>query len=81
MLSFHGDFCAIQETPTNRPYIDKVHSQLGVSIGGNGYAAKSSDEIGRISAMMMLKENWDSDIPRDVFKLVFKPHENFYSKL
>ncbi|XP_052278548.1 LOW QUALITY PROTEIN: uncharacterized protein LOC127877012 [Dreissena polymorpha] len=68
MSRWHGDSCVVVETPTNRPYIDMVHAQLGVAIGGNGYAAKSSDEIGRIAAMMMLRE-WDSPIPRDVFQL------------
>lgn len=58
----------MEETPTDRPYIDKVHAQLGVAIGGNGYAAKSSDEIGRLAACMMT-EGWNSEIPQDVFKL------------
>ncbi|KAH3842369.1 N-methyl-L-tryptophan oxidase-like [Dreissena polymorpha] len=68
MSRWHGDSCVAEETPTNRPYIDMVHGQLGVAIGANGYAAKSSDEIGRMAAMMLLRE-WDSPIPRDLFKL------------
>lgn len=66
--SWKGDSCVITETPTTRPYIDMLHAQLGVAIGGNGYAAKSSDEIGRLAAIMVLGK-WDSEIARDVFRL------------
>ncbi|XP_063432965.1 uncharacterized protein LOC134715037 [Mytilus trossulus] len=69
---YHGDWCVITETQTGRPYIDTIHSQLGVSIGGNGYAAKSSDEIGRIAATMMMKNIWDSTIPKNVFQVKFR---------
>ncbi|KAK3575878.1 hypothetical protein CHS0354_029827 [Potamilus streckersoni] len=70
-LSIKGDQCVIVETPTVRPYIDMVHSQLGVAIGENGYAAKSSDEIGRIAAAMIMK-GWDSEIPKEKFTLRLK---------
>jgi len=69
VLSWKQDNCAVVETPTNLPYIDTLHSQLGVALGGNGYAAKSSDEIGRIAADMMLK-GWNSGISRDELKLL-----------
>ena len=81
MLSFHGDYCVIQETPTNRPYIDMLHGQLGVAIGGNGYAAKSSDEIGRLAAITVLGKTWDSDIQKDVFRLRLKQSPDINSKL
>ena len=68
MERFRGDYCVVTETKTDRPYIDKIHAQLGVAIGGNGYAAKSSDEIGRIAAALMI-DGWSSDIPKDVFRL------------
>lgn len=68
LKSWRGDHCVITETPTNLPYIDTVHAQLGVAIGGNGYAAKSSDEIGRLAANMILGR-WETDLPRDAFKL------------
>ncbi|XP_033725915.1 monomeric sarcosine oxidase-like [Pecten maximus] len=80
-LSYHGDQCVIMETPTNRPYIDLVHPGLGVAIGGNGYAAKSSDEIGRIAAMLVLKGEWDSDLPAESFKLRLKPKNKPQSKI
>ncbi|XP_052796004.1 N-methyl-L-tryptophan oxidase-like [Mya arenaria] len=68
VLGWKQDQCVVVETPNDLPYIDTVHTQLGVATGGNGYAAKSSDEIGRIAATMMLR-GWDSDIPRDTFRL------------
>lgn len=71
-ISYHGDWCVITETPTDRPYIDRIHSQLGVAVGGNGYAAKSSDEIGRLAAAMMMKNQWDSSIPKEAFQVRFK---------
>lgn len=49
-----------------------VHSQMGVAIGGNGFAAKSCDEIGRIAAMMVLKDVWDTKIAREDVKLRLK---------
>ncbi|XP_060558103.1 N-methyl-L-tryptophan oxidase-like isoform X1 [Ruditapes philippinarum] len=66
--SWHSDSCVITETPTERPYIDMLHDQLGVAIGGNGYAAKSSDEIGRLAADM-INGQWNSKLPRELFKL------------
>ena len=72
MESYHGDSCVVVETPTRRPYVDTVHDQLGVALGGNGYAAKSSDEIGRLAATMLLGVEWDPDIPRDAVKLRYK---------
>ncbi|XP_069101909.1 peroxisomal sarcosine oxidase-like isoform X2 [Argopecten irradians] len=71
-LSYHGDHCIVTETPTHRIYIDLVHPDLGVAIGGNGYAAKSSDEIGRIAAMLVLYGKWDSELPAETFKLKLK---------
>ena len=75
MEQFKGDYCVVTETKTDRPYIDKVHAQLGVAIGGNGYAAKSSDEIGRIAASMMI-DGWRSDIPKDTFRLHIRRKTN-----
>lgn len=66
--SWKSGSCIITETLTVRPYIDMVHSQLGVAIGGNGYAAKSSDEIGRL-AVSMMQGLWDTTISHDTFRL------------
>ena len=53
LLSHQGDCCVIVKTPSDRPYIDHIHSQLGVALGGNGVSAKSSDEIGRIHKILI----------------------------
>ena len=57
-------------TPTSRPYIEKISDHLGVAIGGNGYAAKCSHEIGLIAAQMMLSTEWNYEIPQNAFKLI-----------
>ena len=80
MKSWKADQCLIVETPpTFQPYIDKVHAHLGVALGGNGFAAKSCDEIGRIAADMMNGE-WKSQIPHHVFKLRIKKPEKSGTK-
>lgn len=71
-ISYHGDSCVITTTPTKRLYIDTLHPQLGVAVGGNAYAAKSSDEIGRIAAVMMMKNEWDSSLEKTDFNLKMK---------
>ncbi|WAR01007.1 hypothetical protein MAR_025379, partial [Mya arenaria] len=71
-LGCQGSGCVITETtPTGRPYIDMVHDQLGVAFGGNGMAAKWSDEIGRLarSRCCLATGDWDSHLPRDLFRL------------
>lgn len=68
-LSHHGDACITMVTPNSQPYIDLVTSTLGVVMGDNGWAAKSSDEIGRIAARMMIHSRWSYDLPREMFKL------------
>lgn len=60
------------KTPTGRPYIDHIHSQLGVAVGGNGYAAKSCDEIGRLAALLIMKNKWDTSLPKDEFTVKYK---------
>ncbi|KAL5005306.1 hypothetical protein ScPMuIL_018762 [Solemya velum] len=75
--------CVTMQTPTHHPYIDMVTSSLGVAIGGNGWAAKSCDEIGRIAADMIITSSWNYDIPRDTFRIRYKKkkREASHSKL
>eukprot|EP00300_Choanocystis_sp_HF-7_P013525 c18330_g1_i2.p1 GENE.c18330_g1_i2~~c18330_g1_i2.p1 ORF type:complete len:285 (-),score=55.84 c18330_g1_i2:27-881(-) len=54
LLSFQQDTCVFDETPTTQPYIGFVSTNVVVVSGGNGYAAKSSDEIGRLAALCVL---------------------------
>ncbi|KAI8486572.1 hypothetical protein Bbelb_358070 [Branchiostoma belcheri] len=64
-LSIHGDACVTVKTPTEQLYVAMVTPSLGVALGGNGWAAKSCDEIGRMAAKMILKGQWDHDLPGD----------------
>ena len=45
--------CPIADTATSYPYVDLVADRLSVVMGGNGKAAKSSDEIGRLGAALI----------------------------
>ncbi|MEL6981804.1 MAG: FAD-binding oxidoreductase [Actinomycetota bacterium] len=44
--------CVYTGTDNGRPFIDQVDDGLVVALGGNGAAAKSSDEIGRLAAAL-----------------------------
>ena len=44
------DYCVVTLTPTGHLYIDMVESGMGIVAGGNGYGAKTSDEVGKIAA-------------------------------
>ena len=86
VLSYHGDSCVVDVAPSNRPYIDRVHNQLGGAIAGNGYAAKSSDEIGRLAVELLIGGQWDIDIPQNLFHVQLKsgcgcPTSRFWSTL
>ena len=48
------DTCATTHTPTKQLYLGEVLPGLSVATGGNGYAAKSSDEIGRLASTVVL---------------------------
>jgi sarcosine oxidase len=59
--------CLIADTASHYPYIDMVDERIGIAIGGNGKAAKSSDEIGRLAAGMIKKQSWPSSLPQAPF--------------
>ena len=68
-----GGCCVTSKTPTkNAPYIDEVVPGLFVAAGGCGYAAKSCDEIGRVAAGFAVLGNWDSKVPQESCKLLYK---------
>ena len=68
-----GGCCVTSKTPTkNAPYIDEVVPGLFVAAGGCGYAAKSCDEIGRVAAGFAVQGNWDSKVPQESCKLLYK---------
>lgn len=69
--------CVIPKTPTKRPYLHRFSPTLACAVGCNGYAAKSSDELGRLAAAMILRDNdpslpWGPNIPPDAFRVVFE---------
>lgn len=53
-LEVRSDACANCRTETGLPLVGKVRGQLYAAAGGNGLAAKSSDEIGRLAALAAL---------------------------
>ncbi|XP_070543575.1 uncharacterized protein [Ptychodera flava] len=75
-VSTQGDCCVTTHTPTCYPYCDMITPLLGIIVGGNGYAAKSADEIGRMGARMIIAGKWDHDLPQQRFKAKFKVDKN-----
>ena len=73
--------CAVSFTAHGRPYIDAVDgdrtaatARVFVAAGGCGAAAKSSDEIGRLAALLVWNGRWgSSDLDPKLFRAVFKP--------
>lgn len=59
--------CVTTNTASGYPYIGWVDEGVAVAIGGNGEAAKSSDEIGRLAASLFSAEGWTDSIPLDTF--------------
>jgi len=71
-VSTKVDVCALYTTSTGHLFIGMVSNQLGLVTGGNGYAAKSSDEIGRVAANMIISEQqWDYHIPANEFRIEY----------
>ncbi len=76
------DTCAISVTPNQQPYIDRVCPNLYVACGGNGWAAKSADELGRLAAeLFMEKDEVQSEkamlggFPKEKFKCKYLDKE------
>jgi sarcosine oxidase len=71
-VAMHTESCVTTHTPTEQLYADKLEGgRVGILVGGNGSAAKSADEIGRLGALMMQHENWVYDIEATQFKARF----------
>lgn len=71
ILSTHFKPCLITDTASHYPYIDMLDDRIGIVVGGNGKAAKSSDEIGRIAAGMIHTDSWNSSLPQVSFAAQF----------
>ena len=64
--------CVIPKTPTKRPYLHTFEPGLVCCVGCNGYAAKSSDELGRLAAgLLQGQTSFGPNIPDDAFTVVF----------
>ena len=59
--------CVITGTATGLPFIGWVDDGVAVAIAGNGSAAKSSDELGRLGASLFGQAGWDSAIDPALF--------------
>lgn len=63
--------CVVVDTAHDRPYIDTiVDERLFVTTGGNGAGAKSSNEIGRLGALLASGQ-WDESYRRDAFRVEY----------
>ncbi|MCY4018141.1 MAG: FAD-dependent oxidoreductase [Chloroflexi bacterium] len=71
-LSYHSVPCLITNSAHGNPYVDVLRNgSVYVTTAGNGMGAKSSDEIGRIGAMLCATGNWHSELDRNEFRAVY----------
>jgi sarcosine oxidase len=71
-VSLHTESCVTSYTRTGYPYADLLQGgRIGVLTGGNGSAAKSADEIGRMGAEMMQAGQWAYDLDAAHFRAHF----------
>ena len=69
----HTDTCAVTATASGYPYVDLLaDGRVCVAVGGNGKAAKSADEIGRLAAELVLHGEWRDGLPAEAFKVHFR---------
>lgn len=66
-VSFTTHPCVVTTTPSEHPYVGFVDDGVAVALGGNGAAAKSSDEIGRLAASLFTEAGWDDSYDPDAF--------------
>jgi len=63
--------CIITTTAHGNPYIDTIEGgKIVIAAGGNGTAAKSSNEIGRLAALLAMGE-WDDTFASADFRAVW----------
>ena len=71
-VSYQTVPCLITRSAHGNPYVDAlVDGRLYLATAGNGYGAKSSDEIGRLGAMLCAADEWQSDLERAEFRAVY----------
>ncbi|MCA9997961.1 MAG: FAD-binding oxidoreductase [Anaerolineales bacterium] len=69
--SYHTKPCILAYTAHERPYIDQIDERLYVVAGGCGSAAKSSDAIGHLGALLVQGQPWPEGYDRADFRAVF----------
>ncbi len=74
--AFGRKACVLAYTAHGYPYIDSViDGRLYVAVGGCGSAAKSSNEIGRMGALLTAHEGWTHDLAAHHFQAIYVSHE------
>ena len=67
--------CAVCRSSTGRQFIDVIdESGIHVLLAGNGYSAKSSDELGRIAAHKIISGEVPDEYSDIDFKVKYKGH-------
>lgn len=68
--------CIVCYTPHGKPYIGQVENKsLYIAAGGNGYAAMSSDALGRLAASVLLENKFPDGFLAKDFEPVFDTQE------
>jgi len=62
--------CLLTYTKSGYPVIDQIENNCWAAMGGCGKSAKSSDQIGRMSAQLVLGHDWDQEYSRTTFRHV-----------
>ena len=72
VVSYQSVPCLITYSAHGNPYIDVLEAErVYVTTAGNGMGAKSSDEIGRIGALLCATGEWHSELDREDFRVVY----------
>ena len=72
VISYKTVPCLITYSAHGNPYIGALEEgRVYVTTAGNGMGAKSSDEIGRIGALLRATDEWHSDLSREDFRAVY----------
>jgi sarcosine oxidase len=68
----HEKRCIVCYTQHGKPYIGPIEKGLFVAAGGNGYAAMSSDALGKLAATVLLENKFPAEFSAKDFEPVFE---------
>ncbi|HSN08209.1 MAG TPA: FAD-dependent oxidoreductase, partial [Hanamia sp.] len=68
----HEKKCIVCYTQHGKPYIGPIEKGLFVAAGGNGYAAMSSDALGKIAATVLLENRFPAEFSAKDFEPIFE---------